>query len=145
MRHALRLARFVAPYRLKVAAALLSVLGGVSILLAALGMYSVMAYAVSQRQHEFGIRLALGAAPSNVLGLVLRRGIALTGAGIVVGAVLAVAAMRMAAGLLVGVSPGDPLAIAGSALFLAAIAMLASYLPARRATRVDPAVALRNS
>ena len=111
--------------------------------MAALGMYSVLAYAVTQREHEFGIRLALGAAPSNVVGLVLRRGMALTAAGIVVGAVLAVAAMRMAAGLLVGVKPGDPEAIGGSALFLGAIALLASYVPARRATKVDPMVALR--
>ena len=132
-------------YAQKVAAALLSVLGGVSLLLAALGMYSVLAYAVSQRAHEFGIRLALGAEPSDVVVLVLRRGMALTVAGIAVGAVLAIAAMRMAAGLLVGVSPGDPVAIGGSALFLGAIALLASYLPARRATKVDPAVTLRES
>jgi predicted permease len=132
-------------YAQKVAATLLSVLGAVSLLLAALGMYSVLAYAVSQREHEFGIRMALGAAPSDVVVLVLRRGMALTVAGIAVGAVLAIAAMRMAAGLLVGVSPGDPLAIAGSALFLGAIALLASYVPARRATKVDPVVMLRQS
>jgi putative ABC transport system permease protein len=131
-------------YGQKVAAALLSVLGAVSVLLAALGMYSVLAYAVSQPAHEFGIRLALGAEPSDVVVLVLRRGMVLTMAGIVVGTVLAVAAMRMTAGLLVGVSPGDPVAIAGSALFLGAIALLASYLPARRATKVDPVVVLRN-
>ncbi len=132
-------------YAQKVAAALLGVLGSVSLLLAALGMYSVLAYAVTQRQHEFGIRLALGATPSNVVLLVLRRGVALTVAGVVVGAVLAIAAMRMAAGLLVGVSPSDPMAIVGSALFLGAIALLASYLPARRATKVDPVVSLRES
>jgi predicted permease len=130
-------------YAQKVAAALLSVLGGVSLLLAALGLYSVLAYAVSQRQQEFGIRMALGAEPSNVVFLVLRRGVALTVAGIVVGVVLAIAAMRLAAGLLVGVRPDDPVAIAGSALFLGAIAMVASYLPARRATKVDPMVTLR--
>ena len=130
-------------YAQKVAAALLTVLGAVSLLLAALGMYSVLAYAVTQREHEFGIRLALGAAPSNVVGLVLRRGLVLTAAGVVVGAVLAVAAMRMATGLLVGVKPGDPVAMAGSAAFLGAIAVLASYLPARRATKVDPMVTLR--
>jgi predicted permease len=130
-------------YAQKVAAALLSVLGAVSVLLAALGMYSVLAYAVSQREHEFGIRLALGAEPSDVVFLVLRRGMALTAAGIVVGAALAIATMRMAAGLLVGVSPGDPVALGGSALFLGAIALVASYLPARRATKVDPVEMLR--
>ena len=78
-----------------------------------------------------------------MVDLVLRRGLALTAAGVVVGAVLAIAAMRMAAGLLVGVSPGDPPAIAGSALFLGLVAVLASYLPARRATKVDPVVTLR--
>jgi predicted lysophospholipase L1 biosynthesis ABC-type transport system permease subunit len=130
-------------YPQKVAAALLSVLGAVSLLLAALGLYSVLAYAVSQRAHEFGIRMALGAKPSDVVLMVLRRGMALTVAGIVVGVVLAVAAMRMAAGLLVGVGPGDPAAIGGSALFLGAVALLASYLPARRATKVDPVVMLR--
>jgi predicted permease len=135
----------VSLYAQKVAAALLSGLGAVSLLLAALGIYSVLAYAVSQRAHEFGIRLALGAEPSDVVGLVLRRGMVLTVAGIVVGAVLAIAAMRMAAGLLVGVSPSDPVAIAGSALFLGAIALAASYLPARRATKVDPMVTLRET
>jgi len=124
---------------------LLGVLGSVSLLLAALGMYSVLAYAVTQRQHEFGIRLALGATSANVVMLVLRRGVLLTVAGVVVGAVLAIAAMRMASGLLVGVSPSDPMAIAGSAVFLGAIALAASYLPARRATKVDPVVSLRES
>ena len=133
-------------YPQKVAAALLSVLGAVSLLLAALGLYSVLAYSVSQRGHEFGIRLALGAEPSDVVLLVLRRGMVLTLAGIVVGSVLAVAASRMAAGLLVGVSPGDPpVAIAASALFLGAVALAASYVPARRATKVDPMVTLRES
>ncbi len=130
-------------YAQKVAAALLGVLGAVSLLLAVLGIYSVLAYTVSQRAHEFGIRLALGAKPSDVVGLVLRRGMALTRPVLRIGAVLAIAAMRMAAGRLVGVSPGDPVAIAGSAVFLGAIALLASYLPARRATKVDPMVALR--
>jgi len=132
-------------YAQKVAAALLGVLGSVSVLLAALGMYSVLAYAVTQRQHEFGIRLALGATAGDVVLLVLRRGVALTVAGVAVGAVLATAAMGTAAGLLVGVSPSDPAAIAGSAVFLAAIAVLASYLPARRATKVDPVVSLRDA
>jgi predicted lysophospholipase L1 biosynthesis ABC-type transport system permease subunit len=132
-------------YAQKVAAVLLGVLGGVALLLAALGMYSVLAYAVSQRAHEFGIRLALGAEPSDVVALVLRQGLALTAAGVAVGAALSTVAMRMAAGLLVGVSPRDPLALGGSALFLGMIALAAGYLPARRATKVDPAVTLRES
>jgi predicted permease len=135
----------VSLYAQKVAAMLLGVLGGVSLLLAALGMYSVLAYTVSQRKHEFGIRMALGAEPSHVVGMVLRYGLTLTGLGIVVGTALVIAVMRMAAGLLVGVSPSDPAAIAGSALFLGLIALLACYLPARRATKVDPVVALRDS
>jgi putative ABC transport system permease protein len=126
-----------------VAAALRSVLGAVSLLLAALDMYCVLAYAVSQRGNEFGIRMALGAKRSDVVVLVLRWGMALTVAGIVVGVVLAIAAMRMAAGLPVGVSPGDAVAIVGSALFVGAVALLASYLPARRATKVDSIVMLR--
>ncbi len=132
-------------YAHKVAATLLGVLGSVSLLLAAIGMYSVLVYAVSQRQHEFGIRLALGATPANVVALVVRSGMLLTAAGIVVGIALAMAAMRLAGGLLVGVSPGDPLAITVSAIFLALIALLASYLPARRATQVDPMVTLRDA
>jgi predicted permease len=132
-------------YAQKVAAALVGVLGAVSLLLAALGLYSVLAYAVSQRAHEFGIRMALGAEPFDVVAMVLRRGLALTAAGIAVGTLLAIPAMRMAADLLVGVSPRDPVAIGGSALFLGAIALAASYLPARRATKVDPAVMLRET
>jgi hypothetical protein len=84
------------------------------------------------------IRLAPAAEPSDLVGLVLRRGMTLTVTDIVVGAVFSIAVMRMAAGLLVGVSPGDPVAIAGSALFLCAIALLACYLPARRASRHRP-------
>jgi predicted permease len=132
-------------YPQKVAAVLLSVLGSVALLLAALGIYSVLGYAVTQREHEFGIRLALGAEPAAVVRLVLRGGLKLAGAGIAAGAVLGAVVMRLASGLLVGVSPRDPLAIVGSALFLAVIALLASYLPARRATKVDPMVTLRQS
>jgi len=130
-------------YAQHVAAALLGVLGAISLLLAAIGLYSVLAYAVTQREHEFGIRLALGAERADIVKLVLRLGMSLTAMGIVAGALLSVAVMKMAAGLLVGVSPGDPLAISAAAVFLAAIALLASYLPARRATNVDPMVTLR--
>jgi predicted permease len=132
-----------AVYAQKVAAALLAVLGAVSLLLAALGLYSVLAFSVSQRQHEFGIRLALGAKPSAVIGLVLRRGLALTAAGIVVGIFISAFVTQATAGLWVGVKANDPVAIAGSALFLSVVALLASYLPARRATQVDPMITLR--
>jgi predicted permease len=130
-------------YAQKVAAALLSVLGAASLLLAALGLYSVLAYTVSQREHEFGIRMALGAAPAAVLGMVLRRGLVLTLAGIAVGSVMAAVAIRLAAPLLVGVQSEELTAIGGAAMFLGAIAILASYLPARRATQADPMVMLR--
>ena len=132
-----------AVYAQRVAAALLGVLGAVSLLLAALGIYSVLAFSVSQRQHEFGIRLALGAKPWDVLGLVLRRGLALTAAGIALGVFISAFATRATADLWVGVKPDDPLMIAGSAIFLSVVAFLASYLPARRATQVDPMITLR--
>jgi putative ABC transport system permease protein len=132
-----------AVYAQKVAAALLGVLGAVSLLLAALGLYGVLAFSVSQRQHEFGIRLALGAKPWDVVGLVLRRGLALTAAGIVLGIVISFFATQATAGLWVGVNSDDPVTLVGSALFLSVVALLASYLPARRATKVDPMIALR--
>jgi predicted permease len=127
----------------KVAAELLGVLGAVSLLLAALGLYSVLAYSVSQSRRELGIRIALGAEPADVVGLVLRRGIGLTLAGIIVGVFLSIFVMPLETSLLVDVSPSDPMAIAGAAVFLSAIALIASYLPARHATRVDPVVTLR--
>jgi len=132
-----------AVYAQKVAATLLGVLGAVSLLLAALGLYSVLAFSVSQRQHEFGIRLALGAKPSDVVRLVLRRGLALTAAGIALGTGISFFATQATAGLWVGVNSDDPVTLAGSALFLGAVALLASYLPARRATQVDPMITLR--
>ncbi len=130
-------------YPLKLAATLLGVLGGISVLMAAVGLYSVMAYAVSQRTHELGIRMAVGAQPRDVLGLVMRQGLALTAAGLAAGILAALAVTHAARGLLVNVSPADPIAFAAAAAFLALVAMLASYVPARRATKVDPMVALR--
>jgi predicted permease len=130
-------------YPLKVAAALLAVLGGLAVVLAALGLYSVMAYAVTQRTHEVGIRMALGAQPGSVLGMVVRQGLALTAVGLAAGTAAALAITRLVGGLLVGVQSADPATFAAATAFLIAVAALASYLPARRATRVDPMVALR--
>jgi putative ABC transport system permease protein len=130
-------------YSQKVAASLLTVLGAVAVLLAALGLYSVLAYVVTQRQHEFGIRLALGAGWFDVVRLVLRQGLLLTAAGILCGIAMASLLMPLAASVLVGTGLDDPLPVAGSAVFLTLVALLASYLPARRATKVDPMVTLR--
>jgi predicted permease len=126
------------------AASLLGVVGGVSLLLAAIGLYSVMSYAVSQRTQEMGIRMALGAQPGNVLGLVLKEGLRLFVPGLVAGSIMALAAARIVGGMLVNVSASDPLTFAFAAAFLGLVAALASYLPALRATRVEPMVALRN-
>lgn len=126
-----------------VAASLLGVVGGISLLLAAIGLYSVMSYAVSQRTQEMGIRMALGAQPGDVLGLVLRQGLRLIVPGLLAGSVIALAAARIVGGMLVNVSASDPLTFASAAAFLGLVAALASYLPALRATRVDPIAALR--
>lgn len=128
----------------RTAASLLGVIGGISLLLAAIGLYSVMSYAVSQRTQEMGIRMALGAQPRNLLGMVLREGLRLTVPGMLAGGVIALAAARIVGGMLVNVSASDPLTFASAATFLALVAALASYLPALRAMRVDPVVSLRN-
>ena len=127
----------------KAAASLAAGLGLISLLLAAVGLYSVMAYAVTQRTQEIGIRMALGARPLDVLGDILRRGMGLTAIGLAGGLVASFAVTHLIAGMLVNVSATDPATFAGGALFLAAVAALASYLPARRATKVDPMITLR--
>ncbi len=139
----------------KIAASMLSVLGALALVLAGLGLYSVMSYSVTQRTHEIGVRMALGAQSGDVLTLVLHRGMALTVAGLLVGAGLALVLTRtipmMSAnssilgggGVLLGGSAADPLIYLAAAAFLAPIAALASFIPARRATKVDPMVALR--
>ena len=128
----------------RVAASLLGVVGGISLLLAAIGLFSVMSYAVSQRTQEIGIRMALGARRGDVLGLVLWQGLRLIVPGLVAGSVIAFVTARIVGGLLVNVKAFDPLTFAASAAFLALVAALATYVPALRATRVDPMVALRN-
>jgi putative ABC transport system permease protein len=127
-----------------VAVTLVAVLGGLALLLAAIGLYGVMSYAVSQSTRELGLRMALGADASNLLRLVMSRGLALTAGGVLLGAAVALALTRLLGSLLYKVSPRDPLAF-GSALAVMTIASLAAcFLPAWRATRTDPARALRD-
>ena len=128
----------------RLAATMLAVLGAVALLLAALGLYGVMAYAVVERRHEIGIRIALGARPGDVVGMVVKQGMALTLVGLAAGMVAAIAVTRLVAAALVQVSATDPLVFSGALLFLAAVAALASYLPARFAAGIDPNQALRS-
>jgi len=127
----------------RMVAVLLSVFGGAALLLAAVGVYGVMGYSVVQRTREIGIRIALGAEQRDILKLIIRQGLTLVLIGVGLGLALALAFTRVLKSLLFGVSTTDPFAFAVIALLLIAVALLACYLPARRATKVDPLVALR--
>jgi putative ABC transport system permease protein len=120
-----------------------SVFGGLALVLGSAGVYGVLSYSVSQRTQEFGVRLALGANAGDIMRLTVVQGLKLIAVGVVVGAIGAVAVTRLIATLLYDVSPTDPISFAAVALLLAAVGFLASYLPARRASRVDPLAALR--
>jgi putative ABC transport system permease protein len=122
---------------------LLTAFGLLALVLAAVGIYGVLAFSVSQRTHEIGLRMALGAQRRDVLGLVLRQGLRLAGVGIAIGLALAFALTRLLRTLLYDVSSTDPLTFAGVSLLLVCIALLACWLPARRAAKIDPMEALR--
>ncbi|MGA2422067.1 MAG: FtsX-like permease family protein, partial [Candidatus Acidiferrum sp.] len=122
---------------------LLGLFAAVAILLAAVGIYGVMAYSVNERTHEFGIRMALGAHQADVLGLVAKLALKLTGIGITIGIALALGLTRLISTFLFGVKPTDPLTYVAVAVAVVSVALLACYIPARRATKVDPLVALR--
>jgi putative ABC transport system permease protein len=124
--------------------ALLAAFAAIAVLLAAVGIYGVMSYSVSRRTHEIGIRIALGAEPSSVLRAVVGQGVRLAAIGTGVGLVVAFGLTRLMKGILYGVSPTDAGTFVGVTGVLFGIALVASALPARRATRVDPLIALRS-
>jgi len=128
-------------YRLR--AGLITAFTVVAVLLAALGIYAVITQVMAQRTHELGIRMALGAQRLDVLALVLRQGMGLTVAGMAIGLAGAFALTRLLEGMLFGVRPTDPLTYVVIIMLLGAVALLACWVPARRAARIDPMVALR--
>jgi len=130
-------------YSQRLAVTLVSIFGGMALFLAAIGLYAVMSYSVSQGTRELGLRMALGAGTGDLLRLVISRGLRLTTAGIVIGAIAALLLTRLMSNLLYKVSPRDPVSYGSALVVLVGVALLACFLPARRATRIDPVRALR--
>jgi len=130
-------------YTQRLAVTLLAIFGGVALFLAAIGLYAVMSYAVSQSTRELGLRMALGASGPDLLRLVMSRGLVLTVGGLLLGAAAALAVTRLLGNRLYEVSPYDPFAFGSAFLIMIGVALFACLLPARRATRIDPASALR--
>jgi ABC-type antimicrobial peptide transport system permease subunit len=130
--------------RRRFALSLMAVFAGLALFLAALGIYGVMALVVGQRAQEFGVRMALGARQRDILVLAFRPGLVLTSIGAVAGVAVSIGAMRLMSSLLFGVSPSDPFTFAAVPILLAAVALTACWLPAWRATRIPPGVALRS-
>jgi ABC-type antimicrobial peptide transport system permease subunit len=122
---------------------LLAAFAGLALLLAAIGTYGVLAYTVAERRREIGVRMALGADGARVLRMVLRDGMLLAGAGLVLGVLGAFAATRVLGSMLYGISPGDPMTLAAVLALMALVALAACYVPARRASSVDPMLVLR--
>jgi ABC-type antimicrobial peptide transport system permease subunit len=118
-------------------------LGLLGLILAVVGVYGVISYTAAQRTHEIGVRMALGADRRDILKMVLRQGVILVGIGVAVGVGVTLLLTRGISGLLVGVSPSDPLTFAAMSAFLAGVGLLASYIPARRAMKVEPLKALK--
>jgi len=123
---------------------LLSAFAGIALVLALAGVYGVMSYSVALRTREIGVRVALGGQARDIASLVIRHGMRLTAIGLAIGLIRALALGRVMSGLLFGVTPADPIALASAAALVTAVAFGACYVPARRAMRIDPIVALRN-
>ena len=122
---------------------LMIILGLIALVLASVGVYGVMAYSVTERTHEIGIRMTLGAVQSDVLRLVMGKGLVLTGTGMVIGMAMSVGLAQLLASLIFGVSATDFSTFGGVAIALSTASLLACYIPARRAAKVDPMIALR--
>jgi ABC-type antimicrobial peptide transport system permease subunit len=122
---------------------LLSIFGGLALVLASVGIYGVISYAVSQRTREIGVRMALGARPADVLRMILTEGLKLIAVGVVLGVAAALMLTRLLEGMVYGVSMRDPIIFVLVNLLMVVVSLAACYVPARRATRVDPIIALR--